>query len=117
MWYLLENENDYNRALDRFEEVKHSERGSVEHKEKMLLVTLISNYETKAFPVFEIDPIEMIKIRMDDFGYTPTQLGNKSTISKVLNYKRPLTLNMIRAFSKALKIPVEYLVKEYQLKV
>lgn len=116
MWYLLDNEDDYKKALNRFEEIKYAKRGSIEHKEKMLLVTLISNYETNEFPIAEIDPIEMIKIRMDDFGYTPTQLGNKSTMSKVLNYKRPLTLNMIREFSKSLKIPIEFLVREYELK-
>lgn len=116
MWYLIESEHDYKKALNRFEEIKYVERDSVEHKEKMLLVTLIANYETKTFPVAQVDPIEMIKIRMAEFGYTPNQLGNKSTISKILNYKRPLSLNMIREFSKVLHIPVEILVQEYELK-
>lgn len=116
MWYLLENKEDYEKAINRFEEIKYAERGTLEHKEKMLLVTLISNYETKAFPVSEIDPIEMIKIRMEDFGFTPNQLGNKTTISQVLNYKRPLSLNMIRQFSKKLKIPSGFLIQEYELK-
>ncbi len=117
MWYLIENEKDYNKALERFEEIKYAKRGSLEHKEKMLLVTLISEYDKKNFPIEHIDPIEMIKIRMDEFGYTPNQLGNKTTMSKVLNYKRPLSLNMIRAFSKTLKIPAEFLIQEYELKI
>lgn len=116
MWYLLENDNDYQDALKRFEEIKYSKRGTVEHKEKMLLVTLISNYEVKKYPVTEIDPIEMIKIRMKEFGYSASQLGNKSTVSKILNYKRPLTLSMIRHLSKLLKIPSDFLIQEYQLK-
>ncbi|MBD1420375.1 helix-turn-helix domain-containing protein [Sphingobacterium chuzhouense] len=116
MWYLLEDKKDYEKALNRFEEIKYVKRGTVEHKEKMLLVTLISDYEAKTFPVSDIDPIEMIKIRMKDFGFTPNQLGNKSSVSKVLNYKRPLTLSMIRHFSKLLKIPTGFLVQEYELK-
>ncbi|WDF70621.1 XRE family transcriptional regulator [Sphingobacterium oryzagri] len=116
MWYLIENEVDYKKALDRFEEIRHADRASLEHKEKMLLVTLISNYETEVFPVEDIDPIEMIKIRMEDFGFKPSQLGNKSSVSKVLNYKRPLTLTMIRNFSKILRIPSGFLVQEYELK-
>lgn len=116
MWYLIENESDYNNALSRFEEIKYAERGTIEHKEKMLLVTLISTYETATFSVDKIDPIEMIKIRMEEFGYTPSQLGNKGTISNILNYKRPLSLNMIREFSKSLKIPPEFLIQEYELK-
>jgi len=117
MWYLLENEADYKKALKRFEELKNVERGTIKHKEKMLLVKLVSEYETKAFPISDIDPIEMIKIRLEEFGYNQNQLGNKSTISKVLNYKQPLSLKMIRDFSEKLKIPAEVLVKDYELKV
>jgi len=66
-----------------------------------------------------VDPIEMIKIRMEDFGYKPSDLakeyGDKGTISKVLNYKQPLSLTMIRKFSKLLRIPADALTKEYRL--
>jgi HTH-type transcriptional regulator/antitoxin HigA len=62
----------------------------------------------------------MIKIRMEDFGYNASTLarvyGDRGTISKVLNYKQSLSLTMIRKFSHLLKIPVEWLVKEYPLK-
>lgn len=117
MWYLIENKTEHKKALERFEEIKYAEKGTDEHKEKLLLVNLISEYETRAFPVEEIDPIEMIKIRMEEFGYNQNQLGNKSTISKVLSYKQPLSIKMIRDFSEKLKIPAEFLVKDYQLKV
>jgi hypothetical protein len=57
----------------------------------------------------------MIKIRMEDFGYKPADLaaayGDKGTISKVLNYKQPLSLKMIRLFSKKLRIPADALIK------
>lgn len=74
----------------------------------------------KPWDLPEVDPIEMIKIRMEDFGYKPSDLakayGDKGTISKVLNYKQLLSLNMIRIFSKMLRIPTDALTKEYQLK-
>ncbi len=67
----------------------------------------------------DVDPIEMIRIRMEDFGYKPADLakayGDKGTVSKVLNYKQPLSLNMIRIFSKLLRIPADALTKEYKL--
>jgi HTH-type transcriptional regulator/antitoxin HigA len=67
----------------------------------------------------ELDPIELIKIRMEDFGYTASDLvkayGDKGTVSKVLNYKQALSLNMIRKFSKLLRIPADELTKEYKL--
>ena len=57
---------------------------------------------------------------MEDFDYRLIDLakeyGDKGTISKVLNYKQPLSLTMIRIFSKMLRIPAEALMKKYKLK-
>ena len=118
-WFLIEDEADYKKAVNRYEEIKDAKKGSEAHKEKMLLVFLISKYEQKQWSVPEVDPIEMIKIRMEDFGYTASNLakeyGDKGTISKVLNYKQPLSLTMIRIFSKMLRIPADALTKEYKL--
>ena len=118
-WFLIENEKEYEEAINRFEEIREAKRGTPEHKEKMLLVYIVSEYEKKQWSLPEVDPIEMIKIRMEDFGYKPADLareyGDKGTVSKVLNYKQPLSLNMIRVFSKMLRIPADALLKEYKL--
>lgn len=119
-WYLIETEEEYEKALSRYDEVKYSARGSEEHKEKMLLVHLICQYESQHDIEVEVDPVEVIKIRMEDFGYKPADLaqvyGDKGTVSKVLNYKQALSLSMIRKFSQLLRIPVELLIREYSLK-
>jgi HTH-type transcriptional regulator/antitoxin HigA len=100
--------------------LKDAERGTEEHKEKMLLVHLIADYENKLWDLPDVDPVEMIKIRMEDFGYNAATLakvyGDRGTISKVLNYKQSLSLAMIRKFSQLLKIPAEWLIREYPLK-
>lgn len=118
-WFLIENYKDYQKATQRFEIVNDAKKGSPEHKEKLLLAFLISQYEEKLWTIPELDPIELIKVRMEDFGYKPIDLaneyGDKGTISKVLNYKQPLSLTMIRKFSKMLRLPTEALIKEYQL--
>ncbi|TAJ66037.1 MAG: XRE family transcriptional regulator [Chitinophagaceae bacterium] len=118
-WYHLENEKEYEKAMSRFQEIKYAKKGSIAYREAMLLVTLINVYEKKHYSLGEIDPIEFIKIRMEDFGYKPADLareyGDKGTVSKVLNYKQALSLNMIRKFSKILQIPVDALIKEYKL--
>jgi len=117
-WFLIENKNDYNEAVNRFEEIKEAKKGTEEHKEKLLLAFLINQYEEKQWDLPEVDPIEFIKIRMEEFGYKPSDLaneyGDKGTISKVLNYKQPLSLTMIRKFSKLLRIPADALTKEYK---
>jgi HTH-type transcriptional regulator / antitoxin HigA len=118
-WFLIETRTDYNEAAKRYEEIREAKKGTNHHKEKLLLAFLINQYEEKHWELPEVDPIEMIKIRMEDFGYNASDLakeyGDKGTISKVLNYKQPLSLTMIRLFSKMLRIPADALTKEYNL--
>lgn len=118
-WFLIETDADYKRAVNRYEEVREAKKNSIEHKEKLLLALLISQYEQKHWNLPHLDPIELIKVRMKDFGYKPADLareyGDKGTVSKVLNYKQALSLTMIRKFSKMLRIPVDALTKEYKL--
>ena len=118
-WYLLENEADYQKAVSRYEVIREAEKGSGEHKEKQLLAFLISMYEEALWEMPDVDPVELIKIRMEEFGYKAGDLareyGDKGTVSKVLNYKQALSLTMIRKFSKLLRIPVDALAREYSL--
>ena len=117
-WFLIETEQEYKRAVARYKAIKNATTGA-NHKEKLLLVHLIQNYENSIWDLPEVDPVEMIKIRMDDFGYKAADLaavyGDKGTISKVLNYKQALSLTMIRKFSELLRLPAAALVKEYEL--
>ncbi len=119
-WLILETREDYEKAIQRFEEINEAPKGSPEHKEMLLLALLINQYEEKNWDIPEVDPVEMIKIRMEDFGYTAADLareyGDKGTVSKVLNYKQALSLTMIRKFSKLLRIPADALTKEYKLR-
>lgn len=119
-WFIIENEAEYKKAMNRYEQIRNAKKGATDYREKMLLVRLISDYENKTSSLPELDPIEFIKIRMEDFGFKAADLakeyGDKGTVSKVLNYKQPLSLTMIRKFSKILNIPSDSLIKEYELK-
>jgi HTH-type transcriptional regulator/antitoxin HigA len=118
-WLLIANDREYKEAITRFEEIREAPKGTPEYREMLLLVHLVSVYEEQKWSLPDVDPIEMIKIRMEDFGYNASDLakeyGDKGTVSKVLNYKQALSLTMIRKFSKLLRIPVEALTKEYAL--
>lgn len=119
-WFLIESENEYDKAIARYQEVKYSQKGSEEYKEKRLLVLLITEFEKATISFPEVDPIEIIKVRMDDLGLKASDLakvyGDKGTISKVLNYKQALSITMIRKFSDLLQLPAKALLKEYELK-
>jgi HTH-type transcriptional regulator/antitoxin HigA len=119
-WFLIDTEQEYENALARYQEIKYAVQTSNEHKKKLLLAHLIADYEEKTSELPQVDPIELIKIRMEDFGYKSVDLakeyGDKGTISKVLNYKQALSLTMVRKFSKLLHIPADALIAEYELK-
>lgn len=118
-WYPIETKEEYDEAAARLEQIHTAKKGSLEHREMLLLSLLINKYENEHYSLGEVDPIEFIKIRMEDFGYTASDLakayGDKGTVSKVLNYKQALSLTMIRKFSKLLRIPTDALTKEYKL--
>ncbi len=119
-WLPIETVHEHEEASKRFEEIYDVKKDSPHYKEMLLLSILISEYERKHFSLPPVDPIEMIISRMEDLALKPADLalayGDKGTISKVLNYKQPLSLTMMRLFSKMLKIPIELLIKEYKLK-
>lgn len=77
---------------------------------------LVDKYEEEHFPIAAPDPIEAIRFRMDQAGLEPGDLQpylqSKSKVSEVMNRKRPLSLRMIRALHRGLKIPAEVLVQE-----
>ena len=111
MWYLIENEKQYKKAVKRFELLYY-----LKTKETKLLAVLINQYEEKKYS-FNSDPVEIIKSRMDDLSVKVSDLPfDKGTISKVLNYKQGLSLNMIRELSKMLRVRSDLLIKEYELK-
>ncbi|MFD2907260.1 type II toxin-antitoxin system HigA family antitoxin [Flavobacterium ardleyense] len=114
---LIKTENDYNQALIRLEVIFDAKKGTEEDDELELLGLLIDQYENENFPIGLPDPIEAIKFRMDQMGYTQNDLakiiGFKSRASEILNRKRKLSLEMIRQLHTTLKIPTDVLIQVY----
>jgi len=113
----IRTEKDYEKTLERLEEIFDSKRGSKEGDELEILSILIDQYEKENFPIGLPDPIEAIKFRMDQMGIKQKDLveylGFKSRVSEIMNKKRKLTLDMIRSLNRNLNIPTEVLVQEY----
>ena len=113
----IHNEKDYDDALDRVDYLMDldPEMGTKESDELEVLALLIEKYEEKAWAISEPDPIEAIKIRMEEMQLKQKDLvpfiGNKSKVSEVLNRKVGLSLSMIYNLAKGLHLPLEALVQ------
>jgi HTH-type transcriptional regulator/antitoxin HigA len=113
----IKNEIDYNAALQRLEVIFDAPKASASGDEAEILGMLIENYEDTHFPIDLPDPIEAIKFRMEQMGYSQSDLaeiiGLKSRASEILNRKRKLSLEMIRQLHKTLHIPTDVLIQAY----
>ncbi len=113
----IRTKEDYQKALERLEEIFDAAKGTEQGDELEILSILIDNYEKDHFPIDLPDPIEAIKFRMEQLGMKQKDLadvvGYKSRVSEILNKKRKLSLEMIRNLSEKLKIPPEILIQNY----
>ena len=114
---LIKNKKDYQQALTRLEDIFDAKKGTPKGDELEVLGLLIEQYENEHFPIDLPDPIEAIKFRMEQLGYTNSDLANiiglKSRASEILNKKRKLTLDMIRAIHERMNIPTDVLIQHY----
>lgn len=112
---VIKTEAEYEEALAHLETLMDASPGSTEEEEVELFAVLIENYERENFPIGLPDPVEAIQFRMEQQGLTRKDLekyiGSPSKVSEVLNYKRPLSLAMIRALHQGLGIPAEVLLQ------
>ncbi|MEO2126563.1 MAG: transcriptional regulator [Christiangramia sp.] len=115
----LKNEQDYEKAIERLEVIFDAPVNSQEGDEAEILSMLIDNYENEHYPIEAPDPIEAIKIRMEEMNLKQKDLvgviGGKSRVSEILNKKKRLTVDMIRELERILHISASVLVTNYQL--
>ena len=115
----IKTENDYQNALKKLEVLFDATIGTPESDEADILGLLIDEYEKINYPIEAPDPIEAIKIRMEEMQLKQVDLipeiGGKSRVSEVLNRKRKLTVDMIRKLTERLNLSATILIKDYPL--
>jgi len=115
----IKTETEYDEALNRFDAIFDASPDTEEGNEAETLSLLIEDYEDRYYPIEAPDPIEAIKIRMEEMNLNQKDLvgviGGKSRVSEVLNRKRKLTVDMIRELERVLDISASVLVRNYQL--
>jgi HTH-type transcriptional regulator / antitoxin HigA len=116
---LIKTDADYQKSLQRLDEIFDAPIGTKESDEADILGLIIDEYENKNYPIEAPDPIEAIKIRMEEMQLKQIDLipeiGGKSRVSEILNRKRKLTIEMIRKLKVRLNLSAELLIKDYHL--
>ena len=114
---IIKTETEYKNALIKLGKIFNAKPNTPKGDELELLSLLIEKYEQEKYPIDMPDPIEAIKFRMEQMGYTQNDLakiiGLKSRASEILNKKRPLTLEMIRNLHEKMNIPTQVLIQAY----
>jgi len=116
----IRTEKDYEAVCRRIDEIFQAEPGTPEDDELEILTTLVDAYEEERFPMGMPNPIQAIRLQMDNLGISRKALMdclNKSSgrISDILNKRRALTLSDIRKLSALLHIPTDVLSQDYPL--
>ena len=86
---------------------------SPEGEKLQVALLLVKQYEDANYPVPLPDPIDAIKLKMQDMGLKNKdwvgKIGSKGYVSALLNKRKPLTLDLARLFHQELSIPAEVL--------
>lgn len=116
----LTNNKDYHKALTRFEQIFEAKEGTPEGEEGFILGLLIGAYEADNFPIDDPDPIEYIDARLDALGLKRQDLDGviakgSSHVSEVMNRKRALSLDAIRALEDRFNMDPKILIQRYHV--
>lgn len=109
----IKSQEQYKEYLTIIDSLIDCEEGSPEEETLELVSILVEDYEAKHYQIEAPDPIEAIKIKMEEDGLRKKDLveyfGSASRVSEVLNRKRPLTLEMIRKIHRGMGISADIL--------
>lgn len=115
----IKTEAQYFESLQRLEVIFDAKEDTIEGDEAEILSLLIENFENEHYTIDAPDPIEAIRIRMEEMDLKQKDLvdiiGSKSKTSEVLNRKKKLTLDMIRNLQKKLNLSAELLITNYSI--
>lgn len=120
----IQNTAEHKETIQRLELLTDKgEAGNISDTELMeidYLSMLIEAYEEKHFHIGQPNPVEYLKYVLENKNMKQQDLVNllgisKGTLSNILNYRKKLSIEMIRALHNRLKIPYDILMEDYEL--
>jgi HTH-type transcriptional regulator / antitoxin HigA len=110
-WKVLKTEKDYANASIRLMEIFHATPNTPEGDELDLLLVLVKDYDEKHYQLPELDPLKVIKFKMNEMGIKAKDLepiiGSKGHVSAILSGKKDITLKMAQKLKNYFRIPAD----------
>lgn len=110
-WKVIKTESEHKIALARATKIFHAESGTPEDDELDLLLVLIKDYEDRTIKMPELNPLEVIKMKMKERGMKAKDLepiiGSKGHVSSILSGRRDLTLKIAIRLRDYFELPAE----------
>ena len=109
--FVPTSEKEYEQLVALLDEITDIVRDDEAHPlAKMMDVigVLIEDYEDEYIPEPQGDPISMLKYFMEEYQLKQpdlSELGSQGIVSEILNGKRDLNLEQVKALSKRFKVP------------
>ncbi|HRJ30443.1 MAG TPA: transcriptional regulator [Cyclobacteriaceae bacterium] len=115
----IRSKKQYEEFLDKIDLLMEEDPSPNSANGRLLetLTILVEDYETKQGWDLPSpgNPVEIIKIRMDNLGLKQSDLipaiGDKTVVSRILKGSRKLTYSMIAPLSRLLRVPPELLLE------
>ncbi len=110
-WSVLKTETAYQKAIKRTLAIFQAKEGTPEANELSLLLVLVKDYEDKHVHLPGVDPLEVIKLKMQERGMKAKDLvpliGSKGHVSSILSGRREITLKIAQRLKDYFKLPAE----------
>jgi len=110
-WKVIKTEEEYQNAVKRAMAIFQADEGTPLADELALLLVLVKDYEDKHVKIPEVDPVEVIKLKMAERGIKAKDLeqivGSKGHVSSILSGRREITLKMAQKLKNYFQLPAE----------
>jgi HTH-type transcriptional regulator/antitoxin HigA len=110
-WKVIKTKAAYQKTVKRAMEIFQAKENTPEADELALLLVLIKDYEDKHIKIPAVNPIEVIKLKMQERGMKAKDLesiiGSKGHVSSLLSGRREITLKMAQRLKDYFQLPAE----------
>jgi len=110
-WKVIKTEATYRKAAKRAMAIFNVKEGTPEADELALLLVLIKDYEEKHIKIPDVNPLEVIKLKMKERNIKAKDLepliGSKGHVSSILSGRREITLKIAGELRNYFQLPAE----------